>query len=119
MRITRKHKIICQRVVHGTNCLAPVVKVRTRNSHSQGIDDTIHSYTNDQNVLDFPHKDLRAGARGGHHMDSNDDWGCQGHRAGDAGVEGKLDGYSCACRRPTFPWWTCGDTRQKTLPPRK
>ena len=26
---------------------------------------TIHSYTNDQKILDLPHKDLRAGARGG------------------------------------------------------
>lgn len=43
-----------------TNCLAPVVKVL---HDSFGIENgfmtTIHSYTNDQSLLDFPHKDLR------------------------------------------------------------
>jgi glyceraldehyde 3-phosphate dehydrogenase len=43
-----------------TNCLAPVVKVLYDNFGIQkGSMTTIHSYTNDQNVLDFPHKDLR------------------------------------------------------------
>jgi glyceraldehyde 3-phosphate dehydrogenase len=43
-----------------TNCLAPVAKV-LQDSFGivSGIMTTIHSYTNDQNVLDFPHKDLR------------------------------------------------------------
>ena len=43
-----------------TNCLAPVAKVL---NDSFGIDHglmtTIHAYTNDQNILDLPHKDLR------------------------------------------------------------
>ena len=43
-----------------TNCLAPVVKVVHENFRIlKGSMTTIHSYTNDQNVLDFPHKDLR------------------------------------------------------------
>jgi len=43
-----------------TNCLAPVVKVVHQNFQIvKGSMTTIHSYTNDQNVLDFPHKDLR------------------------------------------------------------
>ncbi|MCS7316493.1 MAG: type I glyceraldehyde-3-phosphate dehydrogenase [Bryobacterales bacterium] len=43
-----------------TNCLAPVVKVVHENFKIlKGSMTTIHSYTNDQNVLDFPHKDLR------------------------------------------------------------
>jgi len=43
-----------------TNCLAPVVKVVHQNfGILKGSMTTIHSYTNDQNVLDFPHKDLR------------------------------------------------------------
>ncbi|HEY7304867.1 MAG TPA: type I glyceraldehyde-3-phosphate dehydrogenase [Bryobacteraceae bacterium] len=43
-----------------TNCLAPLVKVLHENFQIQKAwMTTIHSYTNDQNVLDFPHKDLR------------------------------------------------------------
>jgi len=43
-----------------TNCLAPVAKVLQDNfSIVNGIMTTIHSYTNDQRILDFPHSDLR------------------------------------------------------------
>jgi len=43
-----------------TNCLAPVAKVLLDNfGIRRGLMTTIHSYTNDQVILDFPHKDLR------------------------------------------------------------
>ncbi len=43
-----------------TNCLAPLVKVLNDNfGIEHGLMTTIHSYTNDQNILDAPHKDLR------------------------------------------------------------
>jgi len=43
-----------------TNCLAPVVKVlHDTFGVKRGQMTTIHSYTNDQKILDFPHKDLR------------------------------------------------------------
>ena len=43
-----------------TNCLAPVAKVvHERFGLLKGIMTTIHSYTNDQRLLDLPHKDLR------------------------------------------------------------
>jgi len=43
-----------------TNCLAPVVKVLTETvGFRHGLMTTIHAYTNDQNILDLPHKDLR------------------------------------------------------------
>jgi glyceraldehyde 3-phosphate dehydrogenase len=43
-----------------TNCLAPVAKVLLENfGIKHGLMTTIHSYTNDQNLLDLPHKDLR------------------------------------------------------------
>ncbi|NOY88271.1 MAG: type I glyceraldehyde-3-phosphate dehydrogenase [FCB group bacterium] len=43
-----------------TNCLAPVAKVLMDNFVIvKGYMTTIHSYTNDQRILDFPHKDLR------------------------------------------------------------
>jgi glyceraldehyde 3-phosphate dehydrogenase len=43
-----------------TNCLAPVAKVLQDNfGIEKGLVTTVHSYTNDQNILDLPHKDLR------------------------------------------------------------
>ncbi|HSD30848.1 MAG TPA: type I glyceraldehyde-3-phosphate dehydrogenase [Gemmatimonadales bacterium] len=43
-----------------TNCLVPVVKVVLDNwGLVHGFMTTVHSYTNDQNILDLPHKDLR------------------------------------------------------------
>ncbi len=43
-----------------TNCLAPIAKVLNENYKIiQGFMTTIHSYTNDQRILDLPHKDLR------------------------------------------------------------
>jgi glyceraldehyde 3-phosphate dehydrogenase len=56
-----KHKIISNASCT-TNCLAPVAKVlHQRFGISMGIMTTIHSYTNDQEILDLPHKDLRRG----------------------------------------------------------
>src|SRR5213083_1070123 len=55
----QKHNIISNASCT-TNCLAPVVKVlHDKWGIQKGSMTTIHSYTNDQNVLDFPHKDLR------------------------------------------------------------
>jgi glyceraldehyde 3-phosphate dehydrogenase len=43
-----------------TNCLAPLAKVlHNKFGIEHGFMSTIHSYTNDQRILDFPHKDLR------------------------------------------------------------
>ncbi len=43
-----------------TNCLAPVVKVLVDDfGFRRGLMTTVHSYTNDQQILDLPHKDLR------------------------------------------------------------
>ncbi len=54
-----KHQIISNGSCT-TNCLAPVAKVLLDNfGIERGLMTTIHSYTNDQNLLDLPHKDLR------------------------------------------------------------
>ncbi len=43
-----------------TNCLAPIAKVlNDKFGIKRGLMNTIHSYTNDQKILDLPHKDLR------------------------------------------------------------
>src|SRR5438874_1028400 len=54
-----KHQIISNASCT-TNCLAPLAKViHQRFGIRKGWMTTIHSYTNDQNLLDLPHKDLR------------------------------------------------------------
>ena len=54
-----KHNIISNASCT-TNCLAPMVKVLMDNfGIESGVMTTIHSYTNDQRILDLPHKDLR------------------------------------------------------------
>ena len=55
----KKHHIISNASCT-TNCLAPVAKVLNDCfGIEKGLVTTVHSYTNDQNILDLPHKDLR------------------------------------------------------------
>jgi glyceraldehyde 3-phosphate dehydrogenase len=56
-----QHKIISNASCT-TNCLAPVAKVlHAKFGIAGGIMTTVHSYTNDQEILDLPHKDIRRG----------------------------------------------------------
>ena len=58
-KLERGHKVVSNASCT-TNCLAPVAKVlHGLCGISQGYMTTIHSYTNDQRILDLPHKDLR------------------------------------------------------------
>lgn len=55
----KEHHVISN-ASYATNCLAPVAKVLLDNfGVEKGLMNTIHSYTNDQKILDLPHKDLR------------------------------------------------------------
>ena len=57
--VPEKHHIISNASCT-TNCLAPVARVLLEQfGIKKGLMTTIHSYTNDQSLLDFPHKDLR------------------------------------------------------------
>src|SRR5207245_10451934 len=56
---TEKNKIVSNASCT-TNCLATMAKVlNDKFGVARGFMSTIHSYTNDQRILDFPHKDLR------------------------------------------------------------
>ena len=58
-KLTAEH-VIVSNASCTTNCLAPFAKVlRDSFGIKAGFMNTIHSYTNDQNILDLPHKDLR------------------------------------------------------------
>jgi len=58
-KLKASHKIVSNGSCT-TNCLAPVAKVlHDKFVIKRGLMTTIHSYTNDQNILDLPHKDLR------------------------------------------------------------
>ena len=83
-----------------TNCLAPVVKVLVEKfGIVSGIMTTIHSYTNDQVILDFPHKDLRRARAAALSMIPTSTGAAKALRLVIPEVEGKLDGF--AIRVPT------------------
>jgi glyceraldehyde 3-phosphate dehydrogenase len=59
-----KHRVVSNASCT-TNCLAPVVKVLHDHWRvKRGLMTTIHAYTNDQRILDLPHKDLRRARAG-------------------------------------------------------
>ena len=83
-----------------TNCLAPVAKVlhETFGIHS-GTMTTIHSYTNDQKLLDLPHKDLRRARAAAINMIPSSTGAAKALHLVIPELKGKLDGY--AMRVPT------------------
>ena len=83
-----------------TNCLAPFVKVvHDKWGVEKGSMTTIHSYTNDQNVLDFPHKDLRRARAAAINMIPTTTGAAKAIGLVMPELKGKLDGY--AMRVPT------------------
>src|SRR5579884_2645273 len=95
----KKHNIISNASCT-TNCLAPVVKVlQEKFGIEKGSMTTIHSYTNDQNVLDFPHKDLRRARAAALNMIPTTTGAAKAIGLVMPELKGKLDGY--AMRVPT------------------
>ena len=83
-----------------TNCLAPLVKVlHEKFGIEKGSMTTIHSYTNDQPVLDFPHKDLRRARAAAINMIPTTTGAAKAIGLVVPQLKGKLDGY--AMRVPT------------------
>ncbi len=94
-----KHNIISNASCT-TNCLAPVVKVLNDSfGIVSGLMTTIHSYTNDQVILDFPHKDLRRARAAALSMIPTSTGAAKALKLVIPEMAGKLDGF--AIRVPT------------------
>ncbi len=95
-----KHNIISNASCT-TNCLAPVAKVIQDNFKIQsGAMTTIHSYTNDQVILDFPHKDLRRARAAALSMIPTSTGAAKALHLVLPELKGKLDGFSMRVPTP-------------------
>ena len=90
-----------------TNCLAPMAKVLVDEfGIERGFMTTIHAYTNDQKILDFPHKDLRRARAGAMSIIPTTTGAARAVALVIPELEGRLDGFSL--RVPT-PDGSCTD----------
>ena len=85
-----------------TNCLAPMAKV-LQDSFGivKGMMTTIHAYTNDQVILDFPHKDLRRARAAAINMIPTTTGAAKAISLALPELKGKLDGYAMRVPVPT------------------
>ncbi len=84
-----------------TNCLAPVVKVLNETfGIEHGLLTTVHAMTNDQRILDLPHKDLRRARAAGVSMIPTSTGAARAMAEVFPELKGRLDGQ--AVRVPTF-----------------
>ena len=84
-----------------TNCLAPIAKVIHDSFGIQsGTMTTIHSYTNDQVILDFPHKDLRRARAAALSMIPTSTGAAKALHLAVPELKGKLDGFSLRVPTP-------------------
>ena len=85
-----------------TNCLAPMAKVLDDAfGIERGLMTTIHAYTNDQNVLDYPHKDLRRARAAALNMIPTTTGAAKAIALVMPQLKGKLDGFSMRVPLPT------------------
>jgi glyceraldehyde 3-phosphate dehydrogenase len=84
-----------------TNCLAPVAKVlNDKFGIKKGLMNTIHSYTNDQIILDAPHKDLRRARAAALSMIPTKTGAAKAIGLVIPELEGKMDGFSVRVPTP-------------------
>ncbi len=96
----KKHHIISNASCT-TNCLAPVAKVLNDTfGISHGFMTTIHSYTNDQRILDLPHKDLRRARAAALSMIPTTTGAAKAVALVLPELKGKLDGFSIRVPTP-------------------
>jgi glyceraldehyde 3-phosphate dehydrogenase len=85
-----------------TNCLAPMAKVLNDNwGIVKGLMTTIHAYTNDQVILDFPHQDLRRARAAATNMIPTSTGAAKAIALVLPELKGKLDGYAMRVPIPT------------------
>jgi len=85
-----------------TNCLAPPVKViHERFGIHKGFMTTVHSYTNDQRILDLPHKDPRRARAAAQNIIPTTTGAARALALVIPGLEGRFDGYSLRVPTPT------------------
>ncbi len=85
-----------------TNCLAPMAMVlRDAYGIERGLMTTIHAYTNDQKILDFPHSDLRRARAAAINMIPTSTGAAKAIGLVLPDLKGKLDGYSMRVPLPT------------------
>jgi glyceraldehyde 3-phosphate dehydrogenase len=85
-----------------TNCLAPIAKVLNDNfGIVKGFMTTVHSYTNDQRILDLPHKDLRRARAAGLNMIPTSTGAARAIGKMIPEIDGKLDGIAIRVPTPT------------------
>ena len=78
-----------------TNCVAPMAKVLLDNfGFQQGFMTTVHAYTNDQVILDFPHKDLRRARAAAQNIIPTSTGAAKATALALPELEGKLDGMA-------------------------
>lgn len=84
-----------------TNCLAPMVKVlHEAFTVKRGVMNTIHSYTNDQRILDLPHRDLRRARAAAINIIPTTTGAAKAVGKVIPELNGKLDGYSLRVPTP-------------------
>ena len=85
-----------------TNCLAPMAKaIDDAFGIERGLMTTIHAYTNDQTILDFPHKDLRRARAAALNMIPTSTGAAKAIGLVLPHLKGKLDGYAMRVPVPT------------------
>lgn len=85
-----------------TNCLAPPVKIIHRHfGIVKGLMTTVHSYTNDQRILDLPHKDPRRARAAGQNIIPTTTGAAKALALVIPELEGKFDGYALRVPTPT------------------
>lgn len=85
-----------------TNCLAPMAKVlNDQFGIVSGLITTVHAYTNDQVILDFPHKDLRRARAAAINMIPTSTGAAKAISLVIPELKGKLDGYAMRVPIPT------------------
>lgn len=113
--LTKDHKIVSNASCT-TNCLAPMVKVlHDAFGVEHGLMTTIHSYTNDQNILDLPHSDLRRARAAALNIIPTSTGAARAIGSIIPELKGKLDGTSLRVPTPTGSITDLVATLKKTV----